>query len=65
MLALFIKETHTELDLSTGRSVHIPHSDLDVSGLDAAVRYAYHSGLITHEDYLRERDALMGDIDAV
>ncbi len=69
MLALFKKnETFDELYLPSGDTVPLPCFEVANDGkfsneLDAAVRYAFKSGLISHSDFLAARDALMDDLE--
>lgn len=69
MLALFKKtETFDELYLPSGDTVQVPCFDVVNDGkftneLDAALRYAFKAGLISHSDFLAARDELMDDLE--
>ncbi|MCD9046926.1 hypothetical protein [Luteimonas sp. MHLX1A] len=64
MLALLTTNSnHDELYLTSGRTVPVPKSgcSLSVQSLDVALRYAYKAGLITHQEFLVQRDLLIED----
>ena len=62
MLALLTTNSnHDELYLS-GRTVAVPKTEgSTVQSLDVALRYAFKAGLITHQEFLKQRDLLIGD----
>lgn len=66
MLALFHHETYDELHLPSGSTTRIPHmvkkSEAATIELDAALKYAFKAGLISHAEFLSGRDELMDDV---
>lgn len=64
MLALLTTHTnHDELYLSCGRTVPLPKADegRQTQSLDVALRYAFKAGLITHQEFLVQRDLLIDE----
>lgn len=66
MLALFTHETYDELHLPSGSTARIPRlvkeSNVATIELDAALKYAFKAGLISHAEFLAGRDQLMDDV---
>lgn len=66
MLALFHHQTYDELQLPSGSTARIPHmvksSGAPTIELDAALKYAFKAGLISHAEFLAGRDELMDDV---
>lgn len=66
MLALFNHETYDELYLPSGSTTRLPRLAKETSAatieLDAAIKYAFKAGFISHADFLSARDLLMDDV---